>query len=119
MELEKYITKFNEIKPITKEQQNMLLDEFDFFCINYNLWHTQTVAVEESNPNKTFDYDDRLINFLNQQEENLINLTTLKDYTIKGIIYFDFKKFWKENYFKMSSKKINEEIKLLVKEFCK
>ena len=37
----------------------------DYFYLNYNLWYQKTIYLEETNPNKSFDYDDRLLNFLN------------------------------------------------------
>ena len=119
MELQSYLTVFEEPKNIDEQQRNKLLEEFDFFYINYDLWHQRTIFTEESNPNKSFDYDDRLLNFLNQQEENLINLVKLKDYNLNGVLYFNFKEFWKENYYKMASKQLSESIKQLVETYCK
>lgn len=119
MELQKYLTSFDKIKTIDEKQKNKLLEEFDFFYINYDLWYKRTIYTEESNPNKTFDYDERLINFLNQQEENLINLVKLKDYNLEGKLYFNFIKFWKDNYYRMASKKLSQNIKELVDDYCK
>lgn len=118
MELQSYLTVFEEPKNIDEQQRNKLLEEFDFFYINYDLWHQRTIFTEESNPNKSFDYDDRLYNFLNQQEENLINLAKLKEYNLKGKLYFNFIEFWKDNHFRMASKKLSESIKQLVNTYC-
>lgn len=119
MNLKKFLTIFNEIKNIDKDQEKQLLEEFDFFYINYNLWYQKTIYTEESKLNKTFDYDDRLLNFLNQQEENLTNLTKLKDCNLKGQLYFNFIEFWKKNYYRMSSKQLSQNIKNLVETYCK
>lgn len=115
MDLEKFLTIFELPKNLSEEQKKEIWEEYDFFDINYNLWYTKTIEVEESNPNKPLNYDDRLFNFLNMQEENVINLVKLRDETLNGVIYFDFKAFWKENYYRMSSKKLSIAISDLVK----
>ena len=112
--LKKYLTIFGSKKELKNDQEKLLNDEFEFFSINYNLWYHQTIFTEENKQDKPFDYDEKLFNFLNEQEENLINFIELNKYNLKGFIYFDFKLFWKENYYKLSSKQLNKDLKILM-----
>ena len=116
MELEQYLTVYKNQVEVDEQK---IEQEFNYFSINYDLWYQKTLYTQESNPNKPFDYDDKLLTFLNMQEENLINLVKLKEYNLKGIIYFDFNKFYKDYYYKLSSTKLPDELIALTNKFCK
>ena len=96
MDLQKYLIVYKHPKNIDDKLKKQLEDEFTFFSFNYDLWYYQVLLAEENNPNKSFDHDDKMFNFFNQQEQNLTNLVKLKQCNLSGKVYFNFKEFWKE-----------------------